>query len=139
MSERFSIQVLPRFRNSSMATRVFQAEVQPTVLSKAFSEGIDQIRAFNPFSEAKYYLPSYVSPQSNTDIFTEYAALHSPVTFRHSPFMINFMTKTASFPESIEVVDSCLSAVNSRKFDEYPRLNFCESGTFFIPCMKISC
>ena len=57
-----------------MATRVLQAEVQPTEYFLVyFQEGIDQIRA--SIFGGKYYLPSHVSPQSNTDIFTAYAAI----------------------------------------------------------------
>ena len=140
MRKRFSIQVLPWIRNSCMATRVLQAEVQPTEYFLVhFQEGIDQIRASNPFSVANiiFLLTCHHNLIQTSSLRT--LPLQSPVIFRHSPFMISFVTRTASFPKSIGVVDSCLSAANSRKkIDEYLRLNFCESCFFFIPCIKIS-
>ena len=132
-----SLTVNPQFLhgNTSSSSR----STANRILSGAFQEGIDQIRASNPFSVANiiFLLTCHHNLIQTSSLRT--LPLQSPVIFRHSPFMINFFTRTASFPKSIGLVDSCLSAANSRKkIDEYLRLNFCESCFFFIPCIKIS-
>ena len=132
-----SLTVDPRFLhgNTSSSSR----STANRILSSAFSGRYWPNPSFQSIFGGKYYLPSYVSPQSNTDIFTAYAAITKSRYLQAFALHDQFMTRTASFPKSIGVVDSCLSAANSRKkIDEYLRLNFCESCFFFIPCIKIS-
>ena len=137
-----SLTVNPQFLhgNTSSSSRSTANRILSSIFSgRYFQEDIDQIRASNPFKVANiiFHLTCHHSLIQTSSLRT--LPLQSPVIFRHSLFMINFMIRTASFPKSIGVVDSCLSAVNSRKkIDEYLRLNFYESCFFFIPCIKIS-
>ena len=105
-----SLTMVPQFLHCNTSSS--RRSTANRILSSAFSEGTDQTRASNPFSVANiiFHLTCHHNPIQTSSLRT--LPLQSPVIFRHSLFMINFMTRTASFPKSI---DSCLFAVNSRK------------------------